>query len=215
MNPSLQAVHQPVQARSLASFQRILKAAEELMADAPFEKVSVQDIIRRAGVPTGSFYARFSSKQALLALLYENYIADMEAVVERELPPIERLDPEQSLAATVKLICRLYRERRGIVRSAYLHFRTSAPQVEILDSMASRHAGVVGRVHETVTHAAARMKRDDPERAARFILKMIFVSAREHFLFPEQARTILITDSEFETELTRTVVAYLAPRSSP
>ena len=184
------------------------------MAEAPFEKVAIRAIIKKAGVPTGSFYARFPTKQALLTFLYERYITDMEATAERELPAMKRLPPRQSLAAIVRLACRLYKKRRGVVRSAYLHFRTGAPQVAILDTMAGRHARLVGKLQAVITHAAQRRRHPDPQRAARFILKIILVAGREHFLFPEQASAIVMTDTEFESELIRTADAYLRARSN-
>src|SRR4051812_42933766 len=66
-------VRRPLQARSRQTLAAIVSAAEELLAGQPFDAVSVADIVRRAGCTTGSFYARFASKEALLPYLYDKY----------------------------------------------------------------------------------------------------------------------------------------------
>ena len=46
--------------------RRILNAALDLMRDRGFDKVSIRDICKEAGITTGAFYHHFSSKEALL-----------------------------------------------------------------------------------------------------------------------------------------------------
>ncbi len=61
----------PRQARSQATYQRLLQAAEEAFAQRGYEAVSVAEICQRAGVSKGAFYHHFPSKQAVfLAVLH-------------------------------------------------------------------------------------------------------------------------------------------------
>ena len=46
--------------------RKILYAALDLMRERGFEKVSVRDICKAAGITTGAFYHHFPSKDALL-----------------------------------------------------------------------------------------------------------------------------------------------------
>ena len=71
------AVHQPVQDRSRRTLAALLDATESLLEERRFEQISVAEIILKAGVSTGSFYARFSGKDALLPALYARYHADL------------------------------------------------------------------------------------------------------------------------------------------
>ena len=64
--PLHREVEPPKQARSRRSYHRILEAATELLADRPFDDITVDDIVDRAGYTKGAFYARFDSKAALL-----------------------------------------------------------------------------------------------------------------------------------------------------
>jgi AcrR family transcriptional regulator len=50
--------------------ERILAATESLIAEMPFESISVAAIVRRARTSVGAFYARFPKKEALLPALY-------------------------------------------------------------------------------------------------------------------------------------------------
>lgn len=63
----------PKRNRSRDTLERFAAAAEELLRDRPFERITVQGIVRAAGRPIGSFYARFEGKDALLPVLYERY----------------------------------------------------------------------------------------------------------------------------------------------
>ena len=63
LDPSVQP---PKQARSRRTYHRLLEAAGELLADRPFDDITIDEIAERAGYTKGAFYARFDSKAALL-----------------------------------------------------------------------------------------------------------------------------------------------------
>jgi len=56
----------PRQARSEETLRRILAACDTLLAERPFEQISMQDIAREAGVSVGNLYNRFSDKDGLV-----------------------------------------------------------------------------------------------------------------------------------------------------
>ncbi|MDJ0877742.1 MAG: TetR/AcrR family transcriptional regulator [Halieaceae bacterium] len=56
----------PRQARSERTLQSILDACDRLLLDRPFERISMQDIAREAGVSVGNLYNRFADKSALV-----------------------------------------------------------------------------------------------------------------------------------------------------
>lgn len=72
----------------------ILDAAAKLTKEKGFEKVSVRDICRCAGVTTGAFYHHFTSKEDLLNQGFASMDAFMERALEgsEALPPLERLE---------------------------------------------------------------------------------------------------------------------------
>ena len=71
----------------------ILAAASELARESSFDKVSIRDICRRAGITTGAFYHHLPSKNAMLGRGFTPLDAHMEALMARhaEEPPLDRL----------------------------------------------------------------------------------------------------------------------------
>jgi len=62
----------PLQARSRRTLARILDAAHGLIAERGRSGLTVQDVVARARVSVGSFYARFSGREELLRFLDED-----------------------------------------------------------------------------------------------------------------------------------------------
>lgn len=60
------SVAKPRQARSERTLVNILEACDRLLAERPFEQISMQDIAREAGVSVGNLYNRFSDKSGLV-----------------------------------------------------------------------------------------------------------------------------------------------------
>jgi TetR/AcrR family transcriptional repressor of nem operon len=58
--------------------RRLLAAGRELVHARGFAASGVKDITDAAGVPKGSFYAYFASKEAFAAAILEHYWADIE-----------------------------------------------------------------------------------------------------------------------------------------
>ena len=71
-------VRLPRQPRSRASFERIIAAAHDLIAEVGLEGATVQGILLRSGVGSGTFYARFDGRDALLAYLAIRFRSDAE-----------------------------------------------------------------------------------------------------------------------------------------
>src|SRR6185503_14384740 len=115
----------PAQQRSRDTMDRFAEAAEELLRTKPFEEISVQDIVRAAKRPIGSFYARFGSKEALLPFLYERYHEGLEPLFVARLARVdwEALDFEATIERAVDFMIARYDERRWLVRALVLFAR--------------------------------------------------------------------------------------------
>ena len=72
--------------------RRLLSAGLVLVHGRGFAASGVKDITDSAGVPKGSFYAYFASKEAFAAAILEHYWADIE---QRLLPILEAKDSAQ------------------------------------------------------------------------------------------------------------------------
>ena len=78
----LRWVHPPQQVRSQATLDRILVAAEALVAEKGFEDTPVSEIVSRAGSSVGAFYARFDDKHALLHALATRFVEQAMATAD-------------------------------------------------------------------------------------------------------------------------------------
>lgn len=202
----------PVQSRSRETLQRIYAAAESLMEETPFEKITVQQIVKRARTTTGSFYARFEDKDALLEALHAQHVSDMVELLHTRLMALPNDATELQVETIVEMIGSVFRLRPALMRSGTLKYwsepvevRTSGAQSDTHKKFAAevRKLGAeLVRIAETLGHAEAKT-------AGLFALKIALASSRQHYLFSDE-RTVLKTSSrDFERELTVMIYNYL------
>lgn len=76
--------------------ESLLRAGVEILTEKGFSSAGIDEILRRVGVPKGSFYHFFGSKEAFGAELVERYAAYFASKLDRflldnTLPPLQRL----------------------------------------------------------------------------------------------------------------------------
>lgn len=81
--------------------QKIYETADRLYAARSFNEISVNDIIREAGVSKGAFYFHYPSKDTLLTSLISNYVVKLDTDYEAF------LDTFSDDAPTGHMLCRL------------------------------------------------------------------------------------------------------------
>ncbi|MFZ5944779.1 MAG: TetR/AcrR family transcriptional regulator [Bacillota bacterium] len=64
--------------KSLQTKKKIYEAAEQLFKELGLENVSVDSIVKKAGVAKGSFYVHFDSKNVLIAALIADYVKKID-----------------------------------------------------------------------------------------------------------------------------------------
>ena len=90
-----------VQKRTLETRARLIAAAEAVIADAGFEALRVEEVVLRAGVAKGTFFAHFRDKEALMDIIIGPRIdAHLDALVAGPAPrtPEEMTDALTPLA---------------------------------------------------------------------------------------------------------------------
>ena len=135
----------------------ILTAGLEALHSRGFNATSVQDITEAAGVPKGSFYNHFASKEELGAAVVEQYAAK-GAIRRRALAGPRRLAP---LARHPRPISRALPRRRAIPARRAACSAISAPSFPIKappSASAFRRPSTIGR------EALARSHRGSAER---------------------------------------------------
>lgn len=199
------------QHRGQETMERFAAAAEDLLRTRTFEEISVQEIVRRAARPIGSFYARFASKEALLPFLYQRYHDDLETLFERRLGRARdgQLDFDASVRVITDFFIDCYAERRGLI-SALTLFARRNPEALPLDLVPQRRriysipTAILMRHRDRIAHA-------DAEAAIGFGVFLVSCVARERVLFSDMphARITAIGREALRVELARALHSYL------
>ncbi|MEM8680125.1 MAG: TetR/AcrR family transcriptional regulator [Planctomycetota bacterium] len=203
---------QPRQQRSRETLQRVLTATEELLCDQTLEQLTIREILKRANVSTGSFYARFDGKEALIQAIWDELRLTVDEFLEADpLPAGAPLSERATLLVTQRV--KRYRKYRGIFRAFILRLRQGLPPLSDEDRRAYL------RSQKKLITFFMRSKREirhpDPERAIAFAEFAMSSAARELILYPTSphASTIKTTQRQLVDELTQMFVGYLT--SSP
>ena len=110
--------------KEMTTLARIHAAAKEEFLQKGFQKASLRNIVKQAGVTTGAFYGYYESKEALFDALvceyYEHVMGEYQATLEAfaELPPQEQSEQMDELSGDCMKEMLLYMtEHRDAFRS--------------------------------------------------------------------------------------------------
>jgi AcrR family transcriptional regulator len=202
-------VRTPRQARSQETLDRILDAAEYLIAEKSFEDTSVADVVARAGSSVGAFYTRFRDKEGLLYALYERYLAQATATADLALDPArwQGADIATVLREVVRFLVSVYREQAGLIRAFVLRNYTDA-EFRARRERLSHH--VNERLARLLLARAEEIRHPRPERAVDFGFAMLFSTVESSILFGDlRSSELSLDDAELAAELCRAYLAYL------
>lgn len=90
IDPGLRPRKKPVQKRAIASYERILAAAYELLRTGDEADLTTNSVAAKAGVSIGSLYEYFPGKEAIVAALFERKLAHVRSRV----PSTESYNPQ-------------------------------------------------------------------------------------------------------------------------
>jgi AcrR family transcriptional regulator len=205
----LQWVRPPQQTRSQETLERLLDAAEALIAEKGFEDTPVAEVASRAGSSVGAFYSRFKDKDALFHALYDRWLEQATATAAANLAP-ERWQgasiPEL-LTAVVSFLVDIYRERGGLIR-AFVVRNHADPAFQARRERLSLY--ISDRLTALLLERRHEIRHPHPERAARFGVVLLFGTLENVMLFGDfRSRTQSLDDETLAVELTLAYLAYL------
>ena len=204
-------VLRPRQRRSRRTLERLLDAAAQALEDSTFDRLTIAELTRRAGVAVGSFYRRFEDKEALLRALYARYEAERTAAFERAFDPAAWLDQPLSerCAGLASFFVEFSRRHRALLRSFSMFVRSRPERMRggfevTLHDLYDRAAAVLIEREDEIRHP-------EPDLAARFGLLMVAATCRNKIVFGEDPhpRSVAIDDERLAKELARALVSYL------
>lgn len=116
-------------AQSQQTQRKILNAALALMREQGFEKVSIRDICKAAGITTGAFYHHFPSKESLL----ESGFAPMDDYMRAALAGHEADAPDVRLWLILSAYARFMNDGGELI-GRYYQRRIAEPGTRSMDS---------------------------------------------------------------------------------
>ena len=211
--PARPASRAPRQERSQRTRERLLAAAEDLIARQGLADTSIPEIARHAGSSVGGLYGRFADRDALLRALEERFF-------ERVWKRVEALaDPKRWRAASLRsiveqavgLLVDVARRERNLL-AAFVS-RAAADDRARADAMRFRR-DVSERVTVLMMGRRDEMRHPDPFMAIDLAIQVAFSLMIQHVLIGEVRAGGRSLDSvEIENELTEMFMAYLGVRS--
>ncbi len=205
-------VRAPRQARSQRTLDRILNAAEAMLEDRTFESAPVTAIVRRARSSIGSFYARFGSKETLLAALFERFQADMVRNAAERFAVAETLPPALAPRAAfyVGVVVEFCAAHRGVLRARMI--RNVTREAPGPARQAERSRELVQLAHGLFAPCRGEIAHADPVAALDFALQMVDAVAGLRLLAPGTVTEGFapVSTRALTVELTRAMTGYLA-----
>ena len=202
-------VRPPRQARSQENLERILDAAEEVLAEKGFEQATIAEIVRRAQTSVGAFYSRFREKDALLGCLHDRF-CDEAVATTRAVLGVNRWEGASAaeiLGETVPFLIEVFRQRRGLIRAFVL--RSSGDQA-FADRWAQLSQLIAAELTSLLLARRDELRHPEPRLAIETGLQILLSTLDQLTLFDSIRRTGAKLDSkELPDEMLRLLVGYL------
>jgi AcrR family transcriptional regulator len=157
----------PKQARSIATEQKMLDAAEELLHNGDAQHVTVENVVRLAGSTVGSFYARFGSVEGLFEALHQRYLTSLyeSKILEALNQSIHQPDLKSGLRHGIKILLEFAYEKRKL----FAYFITHPSD----DALLIRQVGVESMVNTLKAHPS-EVAHKDIQRASENTTRLIY-----------------------------------------
>jgi AcrR family transcriptional regulator len=211
-------VHLPRQARSRATFEEILEAAESLLREEGLEGLTVQAVLDRTGIGSGSFYARFDSHEALLRFLALRFWGETAAGWSDFL----RVDrwtgapTRDVVSAFVRVLVR-WNSRFAPELKAHLGHAMAESEGRLLDEMAEVENTVADYLVDLISarkgSIGAEVAGSTPDEALedriRLATLQLFSTLRSRIIFARDETEAGISDATLIRELTRGFLLYI------
>lgn len=203
------ALRAPVQGRSKASYERMLSAAEALLASRGSDDFTLQDVSKKGKVSIGSIYNRFESKDALLHAVQlrvlERHELGMRARIDRARASANNL--ETLVVALVDAVAETLRDDADLMRPL-MQRATNDPLVAATGK--TYYATTANAVKGALLVHAADMRQPDPLRAVDTAYRVLYASIARYLGFGSSSTAAWEGDwGILKQDLARMIAAFL------
>jgi AcrR family transcriptional regulator len=201
-------VRAPRQARSQETLERFLDATRQLLAERPFEDITVADIVRRADRTVGSFYARFDDKYAVLYELVERVFVRIKDVARAFTDPVrwEGQPLEDFVREAITMNVFAYRRTGPLFRAAFcaamIDERFRDLRIDVMKFSAEQQK-------KLLLARADELGCADPARASDQMFEMVSATLDHELMFGRFTTTCPTDDVGLVAELTEQCLGVL------
>ena len=211
--PRKPAQRPPVQERSRESLQRMLDAAEGVIARHGLEGTTLPRIAAKAGISPSNVYRRFRDKDALMAAVFQRIRKRSAAAMTAQVDPeiVRRVGLIQFSRNIIEGMIRNFRADAALSRAA-VEYSEQHWKARFVRKTRASEAQSFQTMVDTFMIWRDQIKHPDPERAVRFGFVMIALVLRELILFDRMRifQDILpLDDDTLRQELPRVFLRYL------
>ena len=159
----------PKQARSIATEQKMLAAAEELLQNGDPQHVTVENVVRLSGSTVGSFYARFGNIEGLFEALHKRYLDSIfeSKIIDAMSRSIEQPDLKSGLRYGFRTILEFGQANRKLLA----YFITHPDD----DALAIRRFAVDSMLNNLKAHRS-EVAHKDLKRASENATRLVYMA---------------------------------------
>ncbi|HEY1777215.1 MAG TPA: TetR/AcrR family transcriptional regulator [Solirubrobacteraceae bacterium] len=203
------AIRPPLQQRSRSSFERVLRAARELLEEEGYPGFTLASVSARAGVSVGAIYARVPSKDALFyavhARVMEELAEQYDKIVEEESD--RGLSARELVQTTVRRFAEPFPRYSAILR-VVMHRGAVDELVAELGSEASSEQAE--RFRSIILARRSEIVHPNPELAVDVAYRMMYCTlARQVMYGPTFESSHPVDWDELVREIGKAAAAYL------
>jgi AcrR family transcriptional regulator len=160
----------PQQARSIATEQKMLDAAEELLKGGDSRQVTLENVVKLSGATVGSFYARFGSVEGLFEALKNRYrdVIYQTTIIQGLEKALQQPDLRSSIYQAFKAVIELaHQERKAIV------YFLAHPDLDRAEQLEQRKF-IVGSMYKILQQHREEIVRKDLCRANENVTRIAY-----------------------------------------
>jgi len=202
------ALRAPVQGRSKASYERMLAAAEALLATKGSDDFTLQEVSKKGKVSIGSIYNRFESKDALLHAVQlrvlERHNQAMRDCIDAARAGANKL--ETLVVALVEAVAETLRQDADLLRPL---MQRASSDTMVAATGKTYYAATANAVKGALLMHAAEIRQPDPLRAVDTAYRVLYASIARYLGFGSSATAAWEGDwGVLKQDLARMIAAF-------
>lgn len=208
---SMAAARQPQQNRSIESTNRMLDAAEELIAEGGPDALTIEAVVTRAGTSIGSFYARFGDRRGLLVAVQDRFLGRIAEMAFQHAGEVEELsDLDTALTRFVELFLDIFRVNRNAFNVILVQTR-GLPEFEKRGAEVTKAAAKL--LHNLLVKHKKEIAHRDLDTASEMVFRTLFALATQIVMMNEGEITgHQLSERQWVDETSRMLLHYLTSR---